>query len=62
MLTPPNGPRPAWYWRWLLITQRRILFIAQLAIAAILIAILGVFLFDWKIPGPDYTILIPDAS
>jgi len=51
--------RPAWYWRWLLITQRRLLMLAQLAATALFLAILAAMIFDLKIPTPDYSMYLP---
>ena len=57
--------KPAWYWRWLLVTQRRLLMFGQLAATALVLWIVATFIFNLKIPGPDYAILYhggdPDA-
>jgi hypothetical protein len=46
-----TGERLAWYWRLLLVVQKRVLVLVQLAGAAVVVTVLGIVIFDWKIPG-----------
>jgi hypothetical protein len=52
-----GGRVPAWYWRALFVTQKRVLLVGQLGAAAIVVAALGAVIFEEKIPGPDRSVL-----
>ena len=46
-----TGAKLAWYWRVLLVLQKRLLMIFQLAAAALVIGLIGLIIFDVPIPG-----------
>jgi hypothetical protein len=46
-----TGERLRWYWRLLLVVQKRLLLLAQFAAAALVVGLIVAIIFGWRIPG-----------
>lgn len=57
LLAYGSARRPLWIIRVLLVCLKRLLLTLQLAAAAMVCAALFIALFDYTVPGPDYSML-----